>query len=90
MELIRQLSLILIVLSVLATLITLMKKRGSSLKWPDLKRNPRRLQVVERVVLSPQANLVLVRLDQREILIATSGGGCSVLEERKMANGAAA
>ena len=89
-ELIRQLSLILLVLIALAASITILKKRGSSMKWPALKRSPRRLEVVERVVLSPQANLVLVRLDQREILIATSAAGCSVLEERKMANGAAA
>ena len=83
-------SLILVVLSALAASIAILKKRGSSLKWPALKRTPRRLEVVERVVLSQQANLILVRVDQREILIATSSGGCSVLEERKMANGAAA
>ncbi len=86
----RQLSLILFVLGALAASISLLKKRGSGLKWPSLKQKTRRLEVVERVVLSPQANLVLVRLDHREILIATSGGGCSLLEERKMANGAAA
>ena len=90
MEQIRQLSLILVVLGALAAAIALLKKRGSSLKWPALKRKTRRLEVVERLVLSPQANLILVRLDQREILIATSSGGCNVIEERKMANGAVA
>ena len=90
MELIRQFSLILVVLGALAAVITVMRKRGASVKWPQLNRKARRLEVVERLVLSTQANLVLVRLDEREILIATSSAGCSVLEERKMASGAAA
>lgn len=90
MESIRQLTFILVVLSALAGLIALLKKRSPSLKWPALKRTPRRLEVLERVVLSQHASLLLVRLDQREILITTSGEGCNVLEERKMASGAAA
>ena len=90
MELIRQFGLILAVLGALAAAIAVMRKRGANVKWPHMSRKVRRLEVVERLVLSPQANLVLIRLDEREILIATSGTGCSVLEERKMASGAAA
>lgn len=90
MEQIRQLSLILVVFCALAAAIAILRKRGSSLKWPALTGKRRRMEIVERLALSPQANLVLVRLDQREILIATASSGCSVLEERKIANGAAA
>lgn len=84
----RQFGLILVVLCALAAALTFLRKRGSRMKWPPLSRKARRLEVVERLILSPQANLVLVRLDQREILIAASVSGCSVLEERKWANGA--
>ena len=90
MELIRQFGLILVVLCALAAALGFLRKRGALIKWPVLKKKARRLEVVERLVLSPQANLVLLRLDEREILIATSTSGCSILEERKWANGAAA
>jgi hypothetical protein len=90
LELVRQLSLILVVLSALAGSIAILKKRGSQLKWPALYRKTGRLEVLERVVLSPQASMVLVRWDRREILVATYDRGCSVLEEKEMANGASA
>ena len=86
----RQFGLILVVLCALAAALGFLRKRGALIKWPALKRKARRLEVVERLVLSPHANLVLLRVDEREILITTSTSGCCVLEERKWANGAAA
>jgi hypothetical protein len=90
LEQIRQLSLVVVVLCALAAALSVLRKRGFNLKWPEMKRKPRRLEVLERLALSPQTNLVLVRLDECEILIASAGGGCTVLEQRKTANGAAA
>lgn len=38
------------------------------------------LQSLDRLILSPQHSLHLVRVNQRVILVALSPGGCSVLE----------
>ena len=86
----RQFSFIVIVLCALAASIALLRKRGAALKVPRFAKRTRRLEIVERLALSQHASLVLVRLDEREILIANCGTGCSILEERKMASGAAA
>lgn len=40
----------------------------------------RRMQIMERLPLSPQHALHLVNVSGRVILIATSPGGCSVVE----------
>ncbi len=40
----------------------------------------RRLQVLERVTLTPQHGLCLVRVEDRTILIATGPQSCAVLE----------
>jgi flagellar biogenesis protein FliO len=42
--------------------------------------NARRLQSIERLPLTPQHSLHLVRVAGRVILIAVSPGGCSVLD----------
>jgi len=42
----------------------------------------RSIQVVERLVLTPQHSLHLVKLEDRTMLIAASPGGCSILSER--------
>lgn len=41
---------------------------------------PRRMQVVERLSLTPQHSLHLIQVEERVLLIAVSPGGCSVLE----------
>jgi len=40
----------------------------------------RRLQTIERLPLTPQHSLHLVRVADRTVLIAVSPGGCSVLD----------
>jgi flagellar biogenesis protein FliO len=45
-------------------------------------RAPRRMQVVERLPLTPQHSLHLVRIDGRLLVVASGPGGCSVLEEK--------
>ncbi len=41
----------------------------------------RRLQLVERLPLSPQHSLQLVRVGDRELLIGISPGGCALLDQ---------
>jgi len=51
----------------------------------------RRLETLERLALSPQPSLQLVRLDDREYLLALAGGGVKLLNvaARRPAVGAA-
>lgn len=41
------------------------------------------MQVLERLPLTPQHSLHLVRIEERIVVVASGPGGCSVLEERK-------
>ena len=45
-------------------------------------RAPRRMHVVERLPLTPQHSLHLVRIDGRLLVVASGPGGCSLLEEK--------
>jgi len=40
------------------------------------------IQVVDRLALTPQHSLHLVKLEDRTMLIAASPGGCSILSEK--------
>lgn len=40
----------------------------------------RRMQSIERLALTPQHSLHLVRVGERELLVAVSPGGCSLLQ----------
>lgn len=48
-----------------------------------VKGSPRKLQVIERLQLTPQHSLCLVRLEQRTLLIGTSPASCRVLDEEE-------
>ena len=90
MESVRQFCLIVIVLGALAGALAVLKKRGANVKLPLFVKKNRRMEIVERLTLSQQSCLVLIRIDHREILIASSAAGCSVLEERAIAREATA
>lgn len=47
------------------------------------QRKLRRMQVLERLPLTPQHSLHLVRIEERIVVVASGPGGCSVLEERR-------
>ena len=68
------------------------RRRGTRLALTDASRTPaavlrtpgagkrRSIQVIERMVLTPQHSLHLVRVADRTMLIAASPSGCSILE----------
>ena len=90
MESMRQFSFILIVLSALAASIAILRRRGAGIRAPLFTKRVRRLEVLERLALSQSSSLLLVRLDGREMLVASSNSGCSILEERQIGKGASA
>jgi flagellar biogenesis protein FliO len=84
MDPVRQLLSVLFVLGLLIGLLWWMRKktfprinlRGSA------RRSARRIEAIERVVLSPQHALHLVRLGDRGVVVAAHGSGCTVVESR--------
>lgn len=50
---------------------------------PGTKGGQRKLQIIERLQLTPQHSLCLVRLEDRTLLIGTSPVSCRVLDEEE-------
>lgn len=85
MEMFQQLLMIAIVLGVLCGGVWLLKRKGYA--SPRLRRqngagHPR-LEVLDRLALTPQHSLHLVRLADRTMLIGLSPNGCNLLESGK-------
>jgi flagellar biogenesis protein FliO len=81
MDLARDLGAVLLVLGVLGATLWALRRVGA-VRWraPGRARSRGRIEVVERVALSPQQALHLVRLGSRALLIASHAGGCTLVE----------
>jgi flagellar biogenesis protein FliO len=58
--------------------------RKRPVAWPR-KGSGRRLESLERLSLTPQHALHLVRIGERTLLVSSSPSGCAVLESREVA-----
>ncbi len=67
------------VLGLLAAALLWLRRAGPGV-WRARAANGRRLEIVERLPLTPQHSLHLVRLCGRDMLIATTPSGCSLLD----------
>jgi flagellar biosynthetic protein FliO len=76
MDLMRQMSAVMAVLALLGGLLWAFRRRGSLAR----RAAGRRLETVERLALTPQHSLCLVRLAGRGVLLGLSPSGCTVLE----------
>ena len=79
MELTQQITMILVVFGLLGGLLWLMKRRGSLRLTP--RRSDARLEVLERVALTPQHALHLVRFSGKVVLIGTAPSACTLLDQ---------
>ena len=82
MESMQQALAVLLVLALLGATLWWLRRRGMAtfaLKAPGGGRR-RSIQVIERLSLTPQHSLHLVKVEQRTMLIAASPAGCSILE----------
>ncbi len=78
MEMVRQALAILAVFALLgAALWTL--RRGGRIAFRGSPRKNRSLESMERLALTPQHSLHLVRIRGREVVVATHPQGCAVL-----------
>jgi len=81
MESLSQIGAITLVLGLLGGTLWVLRRRGIAgiaLRAPSAKR---RLEDLERLPLAPQHTLHLVRLDDKVLLLASSPGGCGLVQE---------
>jgi flagellar biogenesis protein FliO len=77
MEIVQQGLALVAVFGLLGTALWLVKTRQS----PNLRlRGERRMQVVERVALTPQHTLCLVKVENRLIMIGTAPSSCQLIQ----------
>ncbi len=81
MDLARELGAVLLVLGVLAATLWALRRAGA-VRWraPGDARTRGRIELVERIALSPGQALHLVRFGSRALLIASHAGGCTLVE----------
>ncbi len=84
MEIIQQVFSVLLVLALLAGALWLLNRRSSlQLGWRGRRRHRGiGLEAVERLPLSGQHCLHLIRLADRALLVAVHGAGCTLIESR--------
>jgi len=74
-ELLQQFAAVGLVLGLLAAAIWLLKRQSILL---PRRNGPRQLELVERVALSPQHSLALVRVNGNMMLVGTGPGVCEI------------
>ena len=85
MDLLQGITVALLMLLAWVGAIVWLRRRGyAQLSLGGFSRGPgakpaKRMQVIERVALTPQHALHLIRVDERVVLVASAPGGCSVL-----------
>jgi flagellar biogenesis protein FliO len=81
MDAIQPIGAVVLVLALLGGALLLLRKRGAALfSFPRLSpAAPRRMEVIERLSLSPQHTLHLVRLGGRCVVVATAPTSCRLL-----------
>ena len=82
---IQQMLAVLIVMALLLGALQWLRRRGVAhiRTGLGLRRTPRRLQLVEKLPLTAQHSLHVVRMDGRSLLIGVSPSGCALLESWK-------
>jgi flagellar biosynthetic protein FliO len=80
MALTQQIVMILAVFALLGGLLWLMRRRGG-LAFSPRRSGVRRLEVLERVPLTPQHALHLVRISGKVVLIGTAPSACTLLDQ---------
>jgi flagellar biogenesis protein FliO len=86
MEIARQVSAVILVFALLGAALWALR-RGGRLRFGERLRMPggrrvRALESLERLALTPQHSLHLVKIAGREVVVATSPQGCVLLTER--------
>lgn len=85
MEILRQALSVLLVFALLGAALWALRRRGSLALgqpwWRRAQGGSKSLQSIERLSLTPQHSLHLIRIDGRDLVVATHPQGCTVLTE---------
>jgi flagellar biogenesis protein FliO len=68
------------VTTLLASTLWFLRRRGIAGILPVRSKPARRLECLERLSLGPQHTLHLVRMGEMSLLVASSPGGCSLVQ----------
>jgi len=82
MEMFQQLTIVAVILGILCGSVWLLKRKGwarTTIRRGRVEGEPR-LEVIDRLVLTPHHSLHLVRLADRTLLVGLSPNGCNLLE----------
>lgn len=81
MEMLQQYLAVAVVLGALLALVWAMKRKGWARLSVGRARDQRnRLEVIDRLVLTPHHSVHLIRLADRTLLVGLSPNGCNLLE----------
>jgi flagellar biogenesis protein FliO len=80
METMRQVSSVLAVFAILGVVLWALR-RGGLARIRGLRRETKSLESIERLALTPQHALHLVKIGGREMVVATHPQGCALLIE---------
>jgi flagellar biogenesis protein FliO len=81
MELTEQVAMVLAVFALLGGVLWWLKRRGvASLPLTGRRSGARRLEVLERIPLTPHHALHLVRISDKIVLIGTAPSACTLLD----------
>ena len=80
MDVIRQVAAVVAVLSLLVGTLWWLRKRGIAGVLPGRRSAARRLECLERLPLGPHHMLHLVRVGDTSLLVASSPGGCALVQ----------
>jgi flagellar biogenesis protein FliO len=76
----QQATAVFVVLALLGVTFYWLRAKGMAMTLKSSVGGQKRLQSIERLPLTPQHSLHLVRVAGRTVLIAVSPGGCSLLD----------
>jgi flagellar biogenesis protein FliO len=82
MEVIRQITAVAAVLALLAAALWWLRQRGGAAIGLARRPGRRRLECLERLPLGPHHTLHLIRLGEATLLLASSPGGCTLVESQ--------
>jgi flagellar biogenesis protein FliO len=86
LDILRQLGAVLFVFALLGAVVWLFARQrgGRMLGVPMLRRTSGKLSVVERVRVTPQHSIHLLRVGRRGLLVCVHPTGCTLLEARAL------
>jgi flagellar biosynthetic protein FliO len=80
MEVVQQTMAVMLVLALLGGSLWWLRRRGFAGLTAARRGGERRMECLERLPLGPQHMLLLVRVGETELLLASSPAGCSLIQ----------